>query len=132
MMEISLGTHPGTIRLEKFHTKTVLIPSFLKLRIHECAEWFVNCSRTIRKPNARMCGWNCESAQPHLWIVRILSTTNWNLLDFCVNTKRTGCAGCPFHAPGILYSPQVRRKLINRASLTSHKRTAQHVSRFYA
>ncbi len=29
--------------------------------------------------------------------------------------QRTGCAGCLFHAPGVLCLPQVHRKLINRA-----------------
>ncbi len=45
---------------------------------------------------------------------------------FCTNTKRTGCARCPFHALGVLCSLQVREKLINRAPLTRHTRTAQH------
>ncbi len=37
---------------------------------------------------------------------------------FFANTKRTGCAGCPSHAPSVLCSPQVRRKLMNCAPLT--------------
>ncbi len=47
---------------------------------------------------------------------------------FCTNTKKTGCAECPFHAPGILCLPQVHRKLINRAPLTCRMRTVQRIS----
>ncbi len=48
-------------------------------------------------------------------------------VSLCANTKRTGCAECPFHAPGVLCSPQVRGKLINRAPLMRRMRTAQCV-----
>ncbi len=47
---------------------------------------------------------------------------------FCANTKRTGCAGCPVHAPGVLCSPQAHGKLINCVPLTRHTQTAQRVS----
>ncbi len=51
-----------------------------------------------------------------------------NLSVFCVNTKRTGYAGCPFHTPGVLCPPQVRGKLINHAPNTRRMQTAQRVS----
>ncbi len=47
---------------------------------------------------------------------------------FCANTKRTECAGCPFHASGVLCSPQVCRKLINCVPLTRRTWTVQCVS----
>ncbi len=50
------------------------------------------------------------------------------ICGFCSNTKRTGCAGCPFLPPGVLCSPQVRRKLINGVPNTHRMRTAQRVS----
>ncbi len=87
----------------------------LKPRIHERAEWFANCSRMVRKPIACMCGWYCTPVPRHQRTVRIPFATNRNLSVFCTNTKRTGCAGFPFHAPGVLCSPQVHRKLINHA-----------------
>ncbi len=87
----------------------------LKLRIHERAKWLANHSRTVREPNERMCGRDCEPVLHHPQMARIPFTTNRNLLVFCANTKRTGCAGCPFHAPGVLCSPLVCGKLINRA-----------------
>ncbi len=64
----------------------------VKPRILERAEWFANCSQTVRKPNARMCGWDCEIALRRPQTVCILFTTNQNLSVFCSNTKRTGCA----------------------------------------
>ncbi len=47
---------------------------------------------------------------------------------FAGNTKITGCVGCPFHALGVLCSPQVCAKLINRAPLMYWTQTAQRVS----
>ncbi len=44
-------------------------------------------------------------------MVRIPFAMNQNLSVFYTNTKRTGWAGCPFHALGVLHSPQVRGKL---------------------
>ncbi len=82
----------------------------------------------VCEPNAHMCGQNCEPALCHLRTVRIPFATNQNLLVFCANTKRTGCARCPFHAPNVLCSPQVRRKLITRAPNIHRMRTAQRVS----
>ncbi len=60
--------------------------------------------------------------------VRLQFAANQNLSVFCTNTKRTGCAGCSFHAPGVLCSPQARGKLINRAPNMCHMRMAQCVS----
>ncbi len=87
-----------------------------------------NFSRTVRKSNVCMCRRDCEPALRHSWMVHIPFAENRNLSVFCANTKRTGCTGCPFHAPGVLCSPQVLKKLINRAPLTRRKRTAQRVS----
>ncbi len=69
-----------------------------------------------------MCGRDCELVLRHSHTVRIPFVANWNLLFFCANTKRTGCAWCPFHAPGVLCSPQVCVKLIYHAP---HKRRAR-------
>ncbi len=98
----------------------------IKPRIHERAEWFAN-----REPNAHMCGRDCEPVLPYLQTVRILFAVNRNLSVFCANTKRTGCAGCPFHAPGVLCSPQVCGKLINCVPLMYRMQTAQRVSGAY-
>ncbi len=67
-------------------------------------------------PN-QMCEWDCKPALCRLRMVCITFAENRNLSVFCTNTKRTGCAGCPFRAPGVLCSPQVRGKLINRRKL---------------
>ncbi len=88
----------------------------------------LNGSQTVCKPNAYICGQDCVPALHHPRMVCISFAANQNLSVFCANTKRTGCAECPFHAPGVLCSPQVRGKLINHALLTRHTRMAQHVS----
>ncbi len=82
----------------------------------------------VYEPNARICGWDCKPVLHHPRTVCIPFAVNQNLLVFCMNTKRTGCAGCPFHAPGVLCSPQVCVKLINHAPNTSCIRTAQCIS----
>ncbi len=69
-----------------------------------------------------------KPALRHLWMVRIPFGVNQNLSSFCMNTKRTGCARYPFYAPGVLCSPQVSRKLINRAPDMCRMRTAQHIN----
>ncbi len=111
-----------------FPCNIMSLRSCVKPHIHEHAEWFANRSWTVCEPNTRMCGRDYESALRHLWIGHIPFTKNQNLSVFWTNTKRTGCAGCLFHAPGVLCSPQVGGKLINRAPLMHHKRMAQHVS----
>ncbi len=75
-----------------------------------------------------MCVRNCEPALRCPQMVRIPFTANQNQSVFCANTKRTGCAWCPFHALGVLCSPQVRVKLIWHAPLTRCTRTAHRVS----
>ncbi len=82
----------------------------------------------VREPNARMCGRDCEPALRHLRTVRIPFSANRNLSVFCTNTKRTRCAGCPFYELGVLCSPQVHGKLINRVPNMCRMRMAQHVS----
>ncbi len=82
------------------------ILNIIKLRIHKRAKWFVN----------------------HSQMVRIPFTANQNLSIFCANTKRTGCTGCSFRAPGVLCSAQVWGKLINCAPLTRRMRMAQRIS----
>ncbi len=89
----------------------------LKPRIHERAKWFANQMRV----GVDMIG------NLHLRTVRIQFAANRNS-SFCANTKRTVCAGCPFHAPGVLCSPQVRGKLINCVPNTRCTRMAQHVT----
>ncbi len=88
-----------------------------------------NGSRMVCEPNASMCGQDCKPALRRPQMVHIPFTKNRNLSVFCANTKRTGCAGCPFYAPGVLCSPQVCGKLINRAPLTRRMRTAQRVNK---
>ncbi len=82
----------------------------------------------VCEPNTHMCGWDCEPLLHHPQTVHIPFTANCNWSIFCANIKRTGCAGCPFHASGVLSSPQVRQKLINHAPNTHRTRTAQCVS----
>ncbi len=74
----------------------------------QTVKWFVNHSQTVRKPNAHMCGWDCEPALHRLQTVRIPFAKNWNLSGFFVRTKGIG-------VPGDLCSPQVCRKLIYHA-----------------
>ncbi len=88
-------------------------------------ELLANGSRTARERFAsQMC--ICKDGTANLCCAicersaYCLFAANQNLLLFCTNTKRTGCAGCPFHAPGVLCSSQVRGKLINRAPLMHH------------
>ncbi len=81
--------------------------------------------QTIREPNARMCGQDCKPALRHLWMVRILFAANRNLLVFLHEHKENWMC---LHAPGVPCSPQVRRKLINRAPLMRLMRMAQRVS----
>ncbi len=80
-----------------------------KPRIHEHAKWFANRSQTVREPNARMCGRDCEPALRHPWMIRIPFNANQNLVGFAGTEREWG-------APGVLCSPQVCGKLINPAS----------------
>ncbi len=89
---------------------------------------YTRARRMVRKPNGHMCGRDCKPVLRHPRTVRIPFVANQNLLVFCANTKRTGCAWCPFYAPGVLCSPQVPRKLINYAPLMRHMQTVQHIS----
>ncbi len=89
---------------------------------------YTQARRMVREPNTRMCGWDCEPALHHPWMVRISFAANRNLSVFCANTKRTGCAGCPFLALGVLCSPQVHGKSINRAPLMRRMQMVQRVS----
>ncbi len=100
----------------------------VKPRIYEHAEWFAKHSRLVREWNARMCGRDCKPVLSHPRMVRILFATNRNLSVFCMNIKKTVCVSCLFYAPGVLCSPQVRGKVINRAPLTLRMRTVQCVS----
>ncbi len=51
------------------------------------------------------------------------SSPRTKIRRFFARTQRTGCTRCPFHAPGVLCSPQVPRKLFNRAP---HANSATH------
>ncbi len=53
----------------------------------------------VRESRARMCGWDCKPALHHL---------RTEICQFLTRTQRD------LDAPGVLCSPQVRRKLINR------------------
>ncbi len=80
----------------------------------------------VREPNARMCGWNCEPACTiSEWFAYRSPQTE--MCQFLQEHKENWMrAACPFHAPDVLCSPQVGKKLINRASNTRRTRTAQH------
>ncbi len=111
---------------------SLIIPQHLQLiRIHpghsedlysnlsQCGTFTYRASYT-QTPNAYMYG--RDSANGSHTVCR-----EPKFVGFCANTKRTGCARCPFRAPGVLCSPQVRKKLINRAPLIRRMRTAQLV-----
>ncbi len=117
----------GRIRVEDEECRERLCDS-IKPCIHERTKWFANRSWMVCEPNESMCGWDCEPALCRPRMICIPFTANRNLLVFCTNTKRTGCVGCPFHALGVLCSPQVRKKLINHAPNMSRMRTAQRIS----
>ncbi len=92
-------------------------------------EQFANQMRVCVDENANLrCAIHKRFAYCSLQTIPIPFSTNRNLSVFCVNTKRTGCVGCPFHAPRVLCSPQVRRKLINRTPDTHRMQTAQCAS----
>ncbi len=78
-------------------------------------------SRARVKPLIHECANGSRTKCAHVWTrlqtfaalsakVCIPFPANQNLSVFCTNTKRTGCAGRPFHAPDILCSPQFRGK----------------------
>ncbi len=85
----------------------------------------LNGLRTARKPNARMCGWDCELALGRLRMVRIPFTANQNSSVFCMNIKRTGCAGCPLLASGWRKINKLCAKYVPHANGTVHKRHAR-------
>ncbi len=84
-------------------------------------EQFANQMRVCADGTANLHCTICEQFTYHLPRTKIC-------YFFGANTKKTGCARCPFHAPGVLCSPQVRGKLINRAPNAHHTRMTQHVS----
>ncbi len=75
-----------------------------------------------------MRGRDCKPVLCRPQMVRILFTANRNLSVFGANTKITGCARCLLIAPGVLCSPQVRKKLINHVPLTRRMPMVQRVS----
>ncbi len=76
-------------------------------RILKCTECFANQMHVCMDGTASLHCTACERfAYPF--------PANQNLSVFCANTKITGYAECSFHVPGVLCSPQVRGKLINR------------------
>ncbi len=82
----------------------------------------------VREPNAPMCRWDRKPVLRCPQTVCIPFTENKNLSVLWANTKRTGYAGCPFHAPVVLCSPQVHGKLINcapHANGAAHKQPAR-------
>ncbi len=86
----------------------------LKPRIHEHAERFANHLRTVHKPNARMCGWNCKPALCHPQTVLHTVCREPKFVDCFRKHKENWilwvsfpCTGCP------LPPPQVGGKLIN-------------------
>ncbi len=81
----------------------------------------------VHELSQRMCGRDYKPVLRHPRMVCIPFATNQNLSVFCANTKRTGCSGCPFHAPDVLCLPQVRGKLINHVQLTPRMRMVQHI-----
>ncbi len=119
-----------------------LPPPYYASGYHNCSKkkpaQFAQCSkhkasytrahRMVREPNARMCGQDCKPVLCHPRTVGISFATNQNLSVFRANTKKTRCAGCPLHAPGVLCSPHVHGKLINCVPLKHRMRTAQGVN----
>ncbi len=93
-----------------------------------CKASYMRARRMVLEPNASMWGWDCEPALRRPRMVLIPFAANRNLSVFCMNTKRTGCAGCPFHAPDVLCSPQIHGKLINHAVLTCRTRMVQRIA----
>ncbi len=75
-------------------------------QMHVC----VNATANLRCAILEICRFLCEHKKN--WLRRVSFP----------------CTGCPFHALSVLYSSQVREKLINRALLTQCTRTAQSVS----
>ncbi len=97
---------------------------YLKPRIHERIKWLANHSQTKCAyvwTGLRTCA--ALSANGSHTVCRVPK-----FVGFCGNTKRTGCVGCPFRAPGVLCSPQVHGKLINRTPNMRRTRTLQYVS----
>ncbi len=116
------------LKTQRFHyCPTKAVVSLLKL-VPKFKASYTRACQMVREPNARMCGRDCELALRPMRMVRVPFATNQNLSVFCANTKKTGFAGCPFHAPGVLCSPQVRGKLTNGAPNTCGTWTAQRVS----
>ncbi len=62
------------------------------------------------KPNTRMCGWDCEPALRHLWMVRILFAANQNLSVFWANTKGSGSLGDLFALSRIYFGTRTERE----------------------
>ncbi len=96
---------------------------------------YTRACRMVRKPNACMCGWDCKPALRRPRMVRI-PFAEPKLVGFLHEHKENWmcrvsfpCTRCPFHAPGVLCSPQVYGNLINHAPNTCRMRTVQHVSR---
>ncbi len=77
-------------------TYSALIQSGALSPVHTC------------EPNVRMCGRDCELLLCYLRMVCIQFATNQNLSVFCMNTKEIGLLG-------VLFSPQVHRKLVYHA-----------------
>ncbi len=121
------GKHFGTLKnVQKAVTdqlKAIPVSKF-----QQCKASYIRARRMVREQNARMYRWDCEPVLRRPRTVCMPFTEYQNLLIFCVNTKRTGFIGCPFHAPGVLSMPQVRGKLINHTPLTHRRWTAQRVS----
>ncbi len=99
------------------HLKSLLVRDYCLSTVHKAS--YTRAHQMVREPNARICGWDCDPVLRHLQTVCIPFAAKRNLSVFCANTKRTGCAGCPFHAPGVLCPPQVCGKLTNHAPRTN-------------
>ncbi len=113
----------------------------LLLAVHELHGWrgtskasYTQACRMVCEPLANSLWTKCE----YVWMgLRTCAAPSANgshtvcrklkFVGFWANTKRTGCAECPFHAQDVLCSLQVCRTLINRASLTRRTRLVQCV-----
>ncbi len=99
----------------------------VKARIRKRVEWFVNQMRvcvdgtqTCTAPYAN--GSHTVHCETKFVVFLRKHKENW------MHWVSFPCAGCPFHAPVVLCSPQVRKKLITRAPLTRHMGTVQRIS----
>ncbi len=103
-------------KIPKIHNLRSVQTCNIQTRIHECAEWFANPHKRFAN-QMRVC---VDGTANLCCPVRKWLPYHSPQSKIC---WLTGCAVCSFHALDVLFSSQVRRKLINRAPLTRRTRT---------